>query len=196
MFKRLFFLFGAVSLGFANAPTPTPESSYKLYPLDQIRFSVFGEPDLNETVRISGAGEINLPLLGTIKVSGLTLAEAQNRIAEAYRTGEIFIIPQISLQIEEYSKKEISVFGQVGKQGKVLLPDESTTVTIVEAIAEAGGLTRIAKGDSVRVTRRDASGGEQTFTINVERLIQGQTKANEMFYVLPGDVIFVPERLI
>lgn len=169
--------------------------SYQLYPLDLLRFEVYGESDLTTDLRVSGNGDLNLPIVGSVAVQGLTLAQAQEQIARVYVDAEIFIRPQISLRVIEYSKKEISVLGQVGKQGKITLPPESAAISIVEAITAAGGFTRIAKSDSVRVTTRNQSGGksETLTTINVEALIRGSS--NEVYMVRPGDVIFVPERL-
>jgi protein involved in polysaccharide export with SLBB domain len=88
----------------------------------------------------------------------------------------------------------VMVLGQVGKQGKQVLPPEAVTLTIVEAITSAGGFTRIAKGDAVRVTRKDERGGEQSFTVNVEKAIEGRA-SGEPFLLQPGDVVFVPERV-
>ncbi len=183
-------------LAFAAAAVASTNSgdSYQLYPLDLLRFEVYGESDLSTELRISGNGDLNVPLAGSVRVQGLTLDQAQEKIAQVYRDSEIFIRPQVSLRVVEYSKKEVSVLGQVGKQGRIELPAESSAISIVEAITAAGGLTRIAKGDSVRVTRRQAGDGQETrLTINVEALISGS--GGDVFMVRPGDIIFVPERL-
>ncbi len=145
--------------------------------------------------RVDGLGEINVPLLGQVKVLGLTIAEVQALLAKRFVDEEIFVRPGVVVSVIEYSPKEIMVLGQVGKQGKQVLPPEAAAVSIVEAITSAGGFTRIAKGDAVRVTRTDAREGDQTFTLNVERMIDGRASAAEMFQLQPGDVVFVPERV-
>jgi len=172
------------------------QSSYRLFPRDLITFEVYGEANLPTKLRISGTGEINVPLLGAVKIAGMDLATAEKTIAECYRKANIFIRPQVNLQIAEYSKKEVSVLGQVVKQSTIPFPEETTSMSIVEAIAAAGGFTRISRSDAVRVTRHSDDGPEQTFTVNVESMLQGNKSANtEAFRVLPDDVIFVPERL-
>lgn len=172
-----------------------PDDSYRLYPRDSVTLSVYGEPDISTQLRLSGNGSINIPLLGNLNVGGLSLSEAENKIAQAYVEREIFIDPQITLQVTEYSKKEISILGQISNQGRIELPPEMASLSIIEAVSSAGGLSRIAKGDAVRVTRKNLeTNEEQVFVVDVESMITGRSKT-EVFFVIPGDIIFVPERL-
>lgn len=178
----------------STAEESAAPTRYQLFVRDLIRIAVQGEPDVSVDRRVDGLGEINVPLLGQIKVAGMTPAAAQELIAQRYIREEIFIRPQVVVTVIEYSPKEIMVLGQVGKQGKQPLAPEAVTMSVVEAITSAGGFTRIAKGDAVRVTRKDER-GEQSFTVNVEKLIQGRGTADEAFQLMPGDVVFVPERV-
>lgn len=189
-------LFIGTAVFFCGAVLATAsESAYRLFERDLVAFSVYGEKEMSAQLRISGTGMINVPLLGDIHVVGLDLASAERKIEKTFIEQHIFIRPQITLQVAEYSKKEISILGQIGRQGKIELPVESVEMSIVNAISLAGGLSRIAKGDSVRVTRRNLeTGEEEVFIVNVERMIEGRSK-EEAFSVFPGDVIFVPERL-
>lgn len=171
------------------------DSAYRLFARDVIKMVMFGEPDMSTQLRISGIGTINAPLIGDIEIAGLNLAEAESKLEKAYVDAEVFIRPQITLQVAEYSKKEISILGQIGRQGKIELPVESVRINIINAVSLAGGFTRIARADAVRVTRKSpANGEEQVFTVNVEQMIAGKSK-EPPFYIYPGDVIFVPERL-
>lgn len=189
---------GFLALGFdlAAAEKSSPDSGrYRIFPRDAIQLTVHGEPDVGGERRVDGQGEINVPLIGPVKIAGLTPAEAQLVIAKKYIEAEIFIRPEVVVTVSEYSPKEVMVLGQVGKQGKQIFSSEATTLPIVEAITAAGGFTRIAKADAVRVTRRDERGNEQSFTINVEKMIEGRSPAGEGFVLQPGDVVFVPERV-
>lgn len=168
---------------------------FRLYPRDVVRISVQGEPDVGVERQIDGRGEVNVPLLGAVKIGGLTIGDAQTAIADRYVKDEIFIHPEVVLTVTTYAAKEVTILGQIGRQGKVPLPAEMTTMPIVEAIAAAGGLTRIAKGDAVRVTRRDDQGNEQTVTVNVDKMVEGRGADRETFLLQPGDVVFVPERV-
>lgn len=183
-------LLASGSAGFAESE---PAAGYRLFARDLVEVSVHGEPDMTVTRRVDAGGFVSLPLIDPVRVLGLTLEEAQQRIAETYRTSEIFIRPQIGMVVKEYASREISVIGQVRTPGRVTFPIEAQEMSIVEAVSQAGGFTRIGKADAVRVTRPSASGGEETFTVDVERMINGQGAAG--FQVQPGDVIFVPERV-
>lgn len=185
----------ALVLGLSLTARANDGDSYRLFPRDVVAFSVYGEPDLNAQLRISGKGTINVPLLGEIKIMGLTLQEASHALAEAYIVADILLRPQVTLQVSEYSKKEVSVLGQIGRQGKVELPPETSSLSIVDVVSAAGGFTRIARSDNVRVTRRNPdTDTDQVFFVNVESMISGNANATP-FEILPGDIIFVPERL-
>ncbi len=182
------------SLSGGSALAATPAELYRLVPQDLVQMSIFGEDDMTADRRVDAHGSLHLPLLGAVKVAGLTLPDAETAVREAYVTAEIFIAPQVSLTVLEYAAKEISVLGQVASPGKQTLPNERGRISIVEAISSAGGFTRIAKADAVRVTRGKADGGEEVFTVNVENLINGRV-GETSFYVQPGDIVFVPERV-
>ena len=173
---------------------PANAANYRLFVRDLVQIAVQGEPDVSVQRRLDGSGEVAVPLLGNVKLSGLTVAEAQVEIARRYRAEEIFIHPEVVLSVVEYSPKEVLVLGQVGKQGKLLLPPEADNISIIEAVTGAGGFTRIAKSDAVRVTRKDERGAERVFTVDVEKLLAGRAGA-ESFQLQPGDVVFVPERV-
>lgn len=179
---------------FAADEAAVEPARYRMFSRDLVRVAVHGEPGMGVDRRIDGLGEINVPLIGQVKIAGLTAAEAQALIAKRYVDEEIFIRPEVVVTLIEYSPKEVMVLGQVGKQGKQVLPPEAATLPIVEAITSAGGFTRIAKGDAVRVTRKDERGVEQSFTVNVEKMLQGRAASGDAFVLQPGDVIYVPER--
>lgn len=174
--------------------TPDTAQQYRLYPRDLVHISVLGEADVNVDRRVDGGGEINVPMLGNLKVQGQTVAEIQTLIQKRYVAEEIFNRPEVMVAITEYSPKEIMVLGQVNKQGKEPFPPEAVAMPIVEAITEAGGFTRIAKSEAVRVTRKDQNGADQSFIVNVEKMIDGRASQSETFLLQAGDVIFVPER--
>ena len=182
---------GTATAASASAAT---SSGYRLFARDKIRIAVHGENDLCVERRIDGNGCVSLPLLASLRVQGLTVAEAEERIAQAYIREEILVHPHVALSVVEYFSRVVSVLGQVNKPGKVELPIEAPSLSIVEAISNAGGLTRIARADSVRVTRRPAAGGEQIVTVDVERMIDGRGGV-AVFLVEPGDIVFVPERV-
>ena len=192
--RPLIFIFALLSAAQA-AETKVQSGQYKLFSFDLVHISVQGEADVTVDRRVDGDGSINVPLLGDIAVRGLSLAEAQKLITQRYVDGEIFIRPEVVINVVEYSPKEVMVLGQVGTQGKVSFPPEVGSISIVEAVTKAGGFTRIGKADGVRVTRKGKEGTEQSFTVNVEKLIGGRADPGDSFSLQPGDVVFVPERV-
>ncbi len=172
---------------------------YRIAITDSLRVAIFGEDDLSRVSRVDARGMINLPLIGEVKVFGLTLREAEQAIADAYRDGRYLRNPQVTINVEVYAIREISVQGQVKAPQRVVLPAEST-MTVLEAVTKCGGFTDTAKGTEVRVTRIGADGKEvKVFIVDVESLIKGKNKAkadDDSLLLQPGDIVYVPERII
>jgi len=159
---------------------------------------VYGEQDLTTITRIDARGNINLFLVGDVHVAGSTVNEAQKIIEAAYRDGRFLRSPQATISVEDYAPRTVTVDGQVKAPGSVPLPVEST-LTVYQAIIRAGGFTDVAKGSAVQVTRLLPDGTKKIFIVDVDSLIRGKGKARERDDTLllePGDIIYVPERLI
>jgi len=171
---------------------------YTLSPGDRVRVVVFQEDDLSALPRVDARGTINLPLVGDVKVGGLALADAQRAVETAFREGRFLREPAVTINVEEYARREIQVLGEVRNPGKFDLPVEST-LTLVEAIGRAGGFTDIARGTEVRLTRIGADGHEVNTTIDVESIIRGRGKSkveDNSMVLRPGDIVYVPQRII
>jgi polysaccharide export outer membrane protein len=171
---------------------------YKLTTADRLRVVVYGEQDLTTITRIDARGNINLFLVGDVHVAGSTVNEAQKIIEAAYRDGRFLRSPQATISVEDYAPRTVTVDGQVKSPGSIPLPVEST-LTVYQAIIRAGGFTDVAKGSAVQVTRLLPDGAKKIFIVDVDSLIRGKGKARERDDTLllePGDIIYVPERLI
>lgn len=171
---------------------------YRIATNDRIRIGVFQEPDLDMIARVDVKGMVNLPLLGQIKVSNYTIPEAEAAIEAAYRDGRFLRNPQVTISVEEYTPREVSIQGQVRNPGRFPLPIEQT-MSLLELVTRAQGFTDTAKGTAVTVTRVNADGTKEVFTVDVESLIKGKDKAkakDSSLILLPGDIVYVPERLI
>lgn len=192
-----FLLLLALSSRFALAADVPAQAkgSYHLSPRDLIRITIFNEPDMTAERRIDTGGTVSLPLLGAISVNRLTVEEAQEKIRLAYIKAEIFVRPQVSVSVTDYLEKQVSVIGQVKNPGKITFPIEADELDIVDVISNAGGVTRIGRSESVRVTRKGPNGNDITWTVDVERMFNGRGGVKP-FMVEPGDVIFVPERVL
>lgn len=189
-------LAGAFLAGVAGCGDPPPSrypvqqvyvEDTTLGPGDVFEVRVFRQDDMTGTYSVSAEGTISFPLVGTIQVQGKTPAEVERALRERLADGYLRN-PQVSVLVKEYKSKKISVFGEVRKPGTLTYAEG---MTVVEAVAQAGGFTDMARKNAVTVTR--SIGGEKTkFTVPVQDI--GKGTANN-FYVRPGDVVFVPRRL-
>lgn len=172
------------------------EFIYRLTITDRIRVSIFQEDDLAEIARIDSRGNVNLKLVGDLHVAGLTVNEAQAAIVAAYRDGRFLRNPQVTIAIEDYAPREVTIQGQVKAPARYQLPVEST-FSVAELVAKAGGLTDIAKGSSVIVTRILPDGRKVTLTVDVDGIMRGRkAHTSEDVMLEPGDIVYVPERII
>ena len=177
----------ATNLGKAEAP-----SNYVLQPSDVIKVQVFQEDDLTREVRLSQESTVSLPMIGTINLKGKTLSEAQELIRSLYDR-DFLVNPQVTVFIFEYSKRSVNVLGSVNSPGVVVFPQE-TGLTLLDAIARAGGFSRLADKKRLKLTRISADGKPEIYTINADEIMQGVT--SESWVLLKDDVISVPERVL
>jgi len=186
-------LWAAGAVASANpSSTPAAATDYVLQPSDLIRVLIFQEPDLLREVRITQEYTITLPLIGTIDLRGRTVRQTEEVIRSLYDK-DYLVNPQVNLTVLEYSQRTVQVVGAVNQPGAVVFPPEQK-MGLVEAIARAGGQSRIADLKRVRLTRTSAEGKTENFTINVDDLMKGAS--GEQWLLLKGDVVFVPERLL
>jgi len=184
----------AVSLVGCSDPPPSEYPTQQVYVEDttlgagdMFEVRVFRQDDMTGTYSVSSEGTISFPLVGEMAVAGKTPADVERELRERLAEGYLQN-PQVSVLVKEYKSKKISVFGQVREPGTFAY---SEGMTVVEAVAQAGGFTDLARKNAVSVTR--AVGKEKTkFTVPVEDI--GEGKADN-FYLRPGDVVFVPRRL-
>jgi polysaccharide export outer membrane protein len=154
---------------------------------DVFEVRVFRQDDMTGTYSVSSEGTISFPLIGEVAVAGKTPAEVERELRERLADGYLQS-PQVSVLVKEYRSKKISVFGQVREPGTFAY---SEGMTVVEAVAQAGGFTDLARKNAVTVTRT-VSQEKTRFTVPVEDI--GEGKADN-FHLRPGDVVFVPRRL-
>lgn len=176
----------------AGAKPVTVAVDYILQPLDLLRIVVFQEPDLERQVRISQEYTINLPLIGSVDLQGKSVRQAEELIRARY-DADFLKNPQITITVMEYTPRTVQVLGAVNQPGAIAFTPEQQ-MTIMEAIARAGGQARIADIRRVRLTRQMAEGKTEIFTINLDDLMKGAS--TEKWPLLKGDVIFVPERIL
>jgi len=174
--------------------------TYKIRSTDKLSITVFQEDDLSRVCRVDAKGTVNLPLVGEVRVYGQTLSQAERTIEAAYKDGRYLRKPEVTVTVDEYSPREVSIQGQVKNPGRYQLPVEAT-ISVLDLVTKAGGFTDTAQGTAVRLTRMLPDGGTKVITIDVESLIKGKgnvkTNGEDSSLLLePDDIVYVPERII
>jgi protein involved in polysaccharide export with SLBB domain len=165
----------APSMGAANAEPLAAAADYRLGAGDRLRVIVFDEPNLSGEFDISGSGRAALPLIGQVEARGLTLSEFEDAVETKLKNGYL-TNPRVSAEVINY--RPFYIIGEVTKPGEYPYTDG---MTVLNAVAVAGGYTYRADDSRVFITRENAGGEREV----------GQLDALK---VQPGDVIRVPER--
>ncbi|HET9820926.1 MAG TPA: polysaccharide biosynthesis/export family protein, partial [Burkholderiaceae bacterium] len=122
-----------------GVPAGAPAAAqYRLALGDTLRITVFQNPDLSVETRITEAGSISYPLLGTVTLAGLTISEAEQRIVRGLRDGNFVKQPQVTINVVTVRGNQVSVLGQVGRPGRY--PLETGEVRLTDILATAGGV--------------------------------------------------------
>jgi polysaccharide biosynthesis/export protein len=179
----------------AAVPLPSGVSAptgYILSANDQVAVEVFGEDDLRTNARLNGEGNLSVPLLGSVHLAGLTLTQAAARLTDLY--GRDYLVnPRVNVMLVGYAKRRFTMLGQINHPGSYDMPDGSPEgIDLLEAIAMAGGYTRIAAPERISVRRHSKSGRDEIIRVDAKRLARGD-RGN--FTVLPGDAITVGESI-
>ncbi len=164
--------------------------STPLSPEDIIQVDVFQEADLQTKARISQAGTITFPLIGEVKIAGMSPENAalaiRNQLAKDY-----IVNPQVTVTVTEYAKRRFTVLGQVQKPGAYEMPDRDQ-INLLQAIGSAGGYTRIADAGDIRV-KRTIDGKDTIYKLNAKNIANG--KDPNGFIIQSGDIITVGESV-
>lgn len=178
-------VFATVALGGkARASGAAPE--YKLAAGDAIKVQVYQNPDLTLEARVSEAGTISYPLVGSVPVGGLSIANAEKRIALALQRGGILKQPQVNIVLLQVRGNQVSVLGEVQKPGR--FPLETTTVRVSDVLAQAGGITQL--GDDTVIVSGTRDGASFRKSIDIPRLLRGERSSDDIL-LQPGDTLFV-----
>jgi polysaccharide export outer membrane protein len=157
-------------------------SSYVLKPNDVVKLVVFNEEALTSQTRVLQTGEAMLPLIGPVKVAGLTLSDAIEKVRALY-DADYLVNPKVTLTVDEYAQQQVSVLGSVRVPGAIPIPP-SGKLDLAAAIATAGGLTEAADASQISLTR--ANGQMTVFT-------RAAIERGAKVPLTPGDRIVVAE---
>lgn len=159
-------------------------TDYKLGPGDVLRVSVYDNDDLLTIARVSDDGMISMPLLGQVKVEGLTVAKASNRIAELLADGYI-INPQVNIFINEFRSKKAIILGRVNRPGLI---EMSGPTSLLELISKSGGLAEDF-GETATIKRK-VDGKDSVTLVNLKSLTEGGDLSQNI-PIFDGDTIYI-----
>lgn len=187
-------LLATLSLGAAAQPAPADAAAratvtaaeYRLAAGDQIRITVFQNPDLSVETRLTEAGTITFPLIGTVNLRGLTTSQAERRIADALRDGNYVKQPQVSLQVSQVRGNQVSVLGQVGRPGRY--PIETGELRLTDLLATAGGIS--PSGADIVTVVGTRNGKPFRAEVDLPRVF-GPDRRNEDVLLQNEDVVWV-----
>jgi protein involved in polysaccharide export with SLBB domain len=177
----------------ASAPAPaagvSAPAGYTLTAGDQVAVEVFGEDDLRTNQKLNSEGNLTVPLLGSIHLAGLTPTQAASKLTELY-SRDYLVNPKINVTLASYGSRRFTILGQIGRPG-IFEMSSPEGIDLLEAVAMAGGYTRIAAPERITVRRHTAS-GDQILKVNAKRFTKGKGGG---FRVEPGDTITVGESI-
>lgn len=159
----------------------------RLGPGDLVELNVYNVPELTTKARVSGSGDIYLPLVDYVHVAGLTLEEAQSVVEKRLEEGGFVRSPHVTIFVDEANSQGVTILGEVSKPG--IYPDPSDR-KLYELISEAGGFTPNA-ARKIAVIRRNQP---EAIRIDLPRNLADDLSGN--IDILPGDTINVPRAPI
>jgi polysaccharide export outer membrane protein len=174
-----------------TAPAVDIKADYLLQRSDLLHVQIFQEDDLTREVRVSQEYTVTLPLIGAIDLHNKTVRQAQELIRSLYDR-DYLVNPQVNVTVVEYGKRSVNVIGSVNTPGVIIFPQEQG-MTLLDAVARAGGFSRLADKKHVTLTRT-VEGKATKYTINADEILQGTSK--DAWALVEDDVINVPERIL
>ncbi len=166
-------------------------NEYRLGSGDIIRVSVFQNPDLTLESRITEAGIVSYPLLGNVRLGGLSVTAAEKTIADGLRNGNFVKQPQVTLVVMQVRGNQASVLGQVNRPGRY--PIEVADMRLSELLATAGGTA--PNGTDIVVLTGTRGGQPYRYEIDLPLLFSPGSRDKDIF-VLNGDTVWVDRQQV
>ena len=156
--------------------------------LDTVEISVFREEELTTRGQLSADGSISMPLIGSIRLQGLTTAQAAKAIEQRLHDGYL-VRPQVSVSIGARVRRTVTVLGQAQSPGVFMIPADRP-LTLTEVIGMAGGVTRV--GNAGRITLKRGGSAGRVQQVDLKAITSGKS---DDITLRDGDVVSIPESL-
>jgi polysaccharide export outer membrane protein len=170
----------------APPPRTAPAADYRLVPGDKLRVEVYKDAQLSQSLQVRPDGKVTLPLIGDIVATDLTPIELRDRIATSLK--EYVTNPVVTVIVVEASPSTVYVMGEVAQPGSIPMRG---SMTVLQALAMAGGFREFANPKGIRILRRKGSiqKTEETIRFNYNDAIKGNLAP---VFLQPGDMVIVP----
>jgi polysaccharide export outer membrane protein len=160
--------------------------AYRIGPGDVLQIDVWKEPDAsNPSVTVRPDGRVSLAMVGEIAVAGLTPVELEARLADKF--GTLIRNPRVTVAVRDANSQKIYVLGEVRREGSIRM---AGPMTVLQALAEAGGVNDYAKRKQIYILRV-MNGRQARLPFDYEAVLRGQ-KAEQNLRLQPGDTVVVP----
>jgi polysaccharide biosynthesis/export protein len=153
---------------------------------DVLAINVWKEPDISRSIPVRSDGKISLPLVGEVQAAGRTPLKLEVEIAS--RLKNYISEPEVTVIVQQINSQKFNILGQVNRPGTFVI---ANSLTVLDAIALAGGFRDFAKQKSIYVLRQNADGTQTRIPFNYKEVIKGQNPAQNI-KLQPRDTIVVP----
>jgi polysaccharide biosynthesis/export protein len=195
-----FWMLVLTSCAVVKNPSPLDNAQARMYPVtvrdyriqagDQFDIKFFYNPELNESITVRPDGRISLQLANEIMAAGLTPAELTKMLKEKYSSE--LDNPEVTVILRSFSSQKVYVDGEVAKPGMVPL---TASMTVLQAVSQAGGVKETAKTSEVVIMRRISENKFDVYAVNVSKVIDG-TDMSQDIVLMPFDMVYVPRTVI
>lgn len=166
--------------------TTAVPADYRLAPGDKLRVEVYKDTQLSQSLQVRPDGKVTLPLIGDIVASDLTPLQLRDRIASSLK--EYVTNPVVTVIVVEASPVMVFVMGEVNQPGSIPMRGQ---MTVLQALAMAGGFREFANTKDIRILRRTSANSKavETIRFNYNDAVKGNVAP---LFLNPGDMVVVP----
>jgi len=179
---------GAIDSSTIGDSPSSPFNEYRIGPADVLSIYVREQAEMTRTVTVRPDGVISMPLLGDLSVSGLTPLQLRDILVNGLRRYVQVLPEEITVGVEEIHSYAVSVLGEVRLPGRF---EFQGPVTVLDVIAQAGGMTEFAASSRITILRQNASGERQRIRFNYADVLSPRLDASQL-NIFPGDIVVVP----
>jgi polysaccharide export outer membrane protein len=169
----------------STAPKPH-DDSFVIGNDDVLAINVWKEPDVSRSIPVRSDGKISLPLVGEVQAAGLTPLKLEKDIATKLKN--YISEPEVTVIVQQVNSQKFNILGQVARPGTFVI---ANSLTVLDAIALAGGFRDFAKQKAIYVLRQNADGTQTRIPFNYKEVVKGQNPAQNI-KLQPRDTIVVP----